>query len=386
MYCDDNRLWRDVLPNLLFQRRPESLDLKNYAFNQVIPSSSMPFSSQTIHFLRATIPDGGSLEDLFELLKVQARYLRNSGPFPTFEEFVTCFQTLDQRYTLFTIPKRSGGFREICAPEKELKIIQLSIASVLVSLYKPAEVVQGFVGGRSIVTNVQAHLNRKYVLNLDLKDFFPGIGFEQVVGVLSGLLDTASPDLIRLIATFCCYQGCLPQGASSSPVLSNLVCGVLDERLHAFAQNYGLHYSRYADDLTFSTDADFQPNWIGEISGIIEQEGFNVNPKKVRLQHQGLRQEVTGLTVNEKPNVSRDYIRLIRSMLHKWETLSYEEAQNTFLNSFEPRHAKYGRTPIRLVDVLEGRLNFLRMVRGDNDDIFGKYYQQFIQLRSRDRV
>ena len=165
-------------------------------------------------------------------------------------------------YKEFDIPKRSGGTRRITAPTGKLKDIQRCISAIVAPYYRTPECVHGFAEGRSVATNARNHTGRNYVLNIDLKDFFPTITYTRVMKSLQELgFNEEVSDIISRLCTIPMWderkemwRNALPQGSPSSPLLSNIVCSSLDQRLSALAQRYGVTYSRYADDMTFSSD------------------------------------------------------------------------------------------------------------------------------------
>jgi hypothetical protein len=244
--------------------------------------------------------------------------------------------TRGYEYRKFTIPKRRGGARTIEAPTEKLKALQRRILRRLLDALKPHDAATGFVAGRSIVHNAEPHTEQGVVINLDLADFFPSITAGQVEQVwrARGWNAEAATALTRI----CTEEGHLPQGAPTSPMLSNLVCYRLDARLAALAEKFDGAYTRYADDLTLSFPAfgknkrrrpkpKGQPShkrndgptrrilaWAREI---IEAEGFRIQmKKKVRIQRPHQRQTATGLVVNEEVNLPRKTRRLIRAMQH----------------------------------------------------------------------
>ena len=230
-------------------------------------------------------------------------------------------------YSTFSVAKRSGGERIICTPNEQLKAVQRKLAKLLQSRRNemretgncPCVLSHGFETKRDIFTNAKIHRNKRFVLNLDLEDFFGSIHFGRVVGYLeknkSFLL---SHEVAVAIAQLCCYHGKLPQGAPTSPVLANMVCDVLDYRLLKIAKKYRVDYTRYADDLSFSTnDPKFLENYDAfyhEVAGTIKRAGFMVNEKKTRLQYRDSRQTVTGLIVNKIINIDRQYYKDTRAM------------------------------------------------------------------------
>ena len=260
----------------------------------------------------------------------------------------------DNCYVSFHVPKRSGGEREICAPDDDLKEIQKKLASFLqdqrIQMQEERDVPQllshGFEPGKNIFTNAKIHRNKRFVLNLDLEDFFGSIHFGRIVGYLEKNKSLAfSHEVAVAIAQLCCYQGKLPQGAPTSPVLANMVSEVLDFRILKIARKYRLDYTRYADDLSFSTnDSTFLERYEScyhELSGTIKHAGFAVNEKKTRLQYRDSRQTVTGLVVNRKINIDRRYYKETRAMAHQlYKTGEFQiNGSKGTLNQLEGRFA-----------------------------------------------
>ena len=237
-----------------------------------------------------------------------------------------------KRYKHFTIPKKSGGVRDIHAPVKGLKSMLTYLNVVFQAMYEPTEAAMGFVPGRSIADNASVHVGKYYVFNTDLKDFFPSIQQPRLWAVLQLKPFSLNKELASVIAGLCCMQdangdGVLPQGSPCSPILTNIICRQLDRRLTGLAKRFNLKYTRYADDITFSSDYNvFQDDseFMNEFKRIIADQHFIFNDKKTRLQRSNERQEVTGLVVNEKVNVVREYVRDIRNLLYIWKRYGYE--------------------------------------------------------------
>lgn len=241
------------------------------------------------------------------------------------------------KYVEFEIAKRSGGKRKISAPVPKLKLLQRHLANILYQylldiekLNKPRRPLShGFAKSLSIVTNASVHKRRRYVLNFDLKDFFPSIHFGRVRGVLiKDKRFELNKDVATAIAQIACHENSLPQGSPCSPVLSNIVSNILDIRLARLARANKCTYSRYADDLTFSTnrkefpsdlafsDSSSAGKWLlgPALVKEIEKTGFEINETKTRMQVRGSRQVTTGLLVNEKVNIRPEYYRNARAM------------------------------------------------------------------------
>lgn len=285
-------------------------------------------------------------------------------------------------YFNFQIPKKSGGVRNICSPNEDLKNIQIKMNDYLQAMYyyaKP-ECVHGFVyspysGGSKnyIVSNAQIHCNKKHVLNMDIKDFFPSITAKQVREALTGPVFNMSDEIAVIVALLGTYKKVLPTGAPSSPILSNIVCLKMDKALQEYCSLKHLTYSRYADDLTFSSHEHITQEIIKEIQTIINNSGFSLNEKKFRLISSKGKQVVTGLVVNKKVNVDRRYIRRIRAMLYSWEKMGVEIAA---AKHFQAKHLKTEDSQ-KFIKKLGGQIEFVGQVRGKNDEIYSKLYKYY---------
>jgi RNA-directed DNA polymerase len=300
-------------------------------------------------------------------------------------------------YRTFDIPKRSGGTRLIESPPVPVIVFQKKLARALNELYQPKVTAHGFIRGKSIVTNARHHLGAHLILNIDLADFFHSIHFGRVFGLLQKPPFSLPPKVAAVLAHLCCYKKRLPQGAPTSPILSNLVCRGLDTKLSQLGKTVGVRYSRYADDISFSTKRSEFPKRImdrglsddavvlaEELRAIIKSEGFTVNDKKTRVLAANVRQVVTGVTINVKPNVHWSYTHSLRGALWCWRRLGYKEADRRFRESFDkkPRH---GAQP-ELSHHIEGKLAFLTMVRGEDDPVASQYRLEFAHLAERTAV
>jgi RNA-directed DNA polymerase len=238
-------------------------------------------------------------------------------------------------YFTYQIPKRRGGVRTIRAPSAELKALQRRILHRLLRRLRAHECATGFERGHSIVTNALPHVGQEVVVRLDLRDFFPSITARRVEGYFRRIGWDA--EAAALLTMLCTYEGSLPQGAPTSPRLSNLVNHQLDARLCALAAARGAVYSRYADDMTLSWSGEragdvrrMNPKTLAEIhrparfndlihavKAIVEDEGYRLHTKKkLRIARRHDRQVVTGLVVNEKVNLPRKTRRWLRAVEH----------------------------------------------------------------------
>lgn len=216
------------------------------------------------------------------------------------------FASEDSFYTQMQIPKKSGGMRNIEIPSDRLKGIQRWILRNVLGNIEEHEACYGFTKGKSIYDNAFLHVGKQCVLNMDLKDFFPSITQKDVFNIFyqRGYTKKVSYYLAKLLTK----DEILPQGSPASPQISNIVAKHLDKRLSELAKQYNATYSRYADDLTFSGSSNIK-NMIPIVTRIIQEEAFQVNEKKTRYSFYFQRQEVTGLIVNKKVSVPKEYLR-----------------------------------------------------------------------------
>lgn len=286
----------------------------------------------------------------------------------------------DTSYYAFKIPKKKGGYREIDSPNSSLKLIQKRINYLLSVIYygmKPA-CVHGFVKtvteqgeSFSIASNAAQHVKAQYVVNIDLKDFFHSIDIWRVKRVFMSYPFFFGNDLAAYLALLTTYQERLPMGAPTSPVLSNLACFLFDRRMIRFAEEQELSFTRYADDLTFSSNKKITESTIYAATQIINEYGFTVNEEKTRIFTNRGQQLVTGLKVNEKVNVDRKYIRNIRAMLNNWATHGLVKA------------SERNERDSQFLNILKGKLDFLSMVRGKDDTIYLKLHEKFWNLQQQ---
>jgi retron-type reverse transcriptase len=239
-------------------------------------------------------------------------------------------------YVSFTVPKKSGGVRTLSSPHRSLARCQEWILRNIVDQVPVHAAAHGFVRGRSTLSGARPHVGAEVVLNVDLKDFFPTITFPRVKGVFQQLgYSPAAATILALLCTECPrrlveYAGeklhvataerGLPQGACTSPGLSNLIVRRMDARLQGIATRLGWTYTRYADDMTFSTSGEAAQRLayvMARIRHIAGDEGFALHAEKTRVQRPNVRQSVTGIVVNERAGVPRETVRRIRAILHR---------------------------------------------------------------------
>lgn len=271
-------------------------------------------------------------------------------------------------YRRFYIPKKTGGKRLISTPMPRLKKAQHWILENILNKIDPTESAHGFVKKRSIVSNALPHVKAEVVVNIDLKDFFPSINYRRVKGLFIAL--GYSEQISTIFALICTEPDCdqveldgetyyaagsdrfLPQGAPTSPAITNLICRKLDLRLKGIATKLHFNYTRYADDLTFSASGIATSNTstlLGFVKKIIKDEKLHINPDKLRVQRKGARKEVTGIVVNDKPSVCRKDLDKFRALLHQIEK------EGTI-------KGKHWNNSNNLLASIKGYANFVKMV------------------------
>ncbi|MEK7468206.1 MAG: reverse transcriptase family protein [Planctomycetota bacterium] len=241
-----------------------------------------------------------------------------------------------RHYATWKIPK-ARGHRTIEAPKKQLRAVQRVIHREILSKVAPSAAAHGFCKGRSPRTNAMPHVARKLVVKLDLRDFFWQVKRNRVAGQFRAL--GYPEEVARLLWRLCCHKGRLPQGAPTSPALTNIVCRRLDARLTGLAGKYSARYSRYADDLTFSFEAANLgvQDPLRVIRRILRDEGFSIAREKTRFLRRMSRQTVTGITVNAKLSPSREEARALRALLHEARTKGAQVANRNQEKGFSSR-------------------------------------------------
>lgn len=309
--------------------------------------------------------------------------------------FILYVQADSLKYKEFDIPKRSGGLRRIAAPQDRLKLLQRRLADLLQDCLDEIDnntplksnasdfdqISHGFRRRLSILTNARKHRNRRYVFNIDLADFFGSINFGRVRGFfIKDRRFHLDPKVATIFAQIACFKQGLPQGSPCSPIISNLIGNILDVHMTRLAARSGCMYTRYADDLTFSTNKKCFPDSIAkqdkeihniwapgsELLQLVNRCGFSINPRKTRMQYNRSRQEITGLVVNKKVNVRHEYRHNVRAMVHRLTTKG---------NFLLPEHVKDESNSYSLamksgsLNQLHGRLGFIDSIDRYNAEI-----------------
>ena len=275
---------------------------------------------------------------------------------------------LAAHYRKITIPKRSGGTRELSVPDEILKKIQRRIAEVILSSCPISRFATAYRFGASVQRNASPHVGKPMVLKLDVKHFFDSITYSAVKELCFPA--ERFSEQIRILLTMLCYRGdALPQGAPSSPAITNVIMREFDETVGAFCKEHSVTYTRYCDDMTFSGEFD-----VAELTAFVKAElfknGFVLNKEKTALLSKGKRQTVTGIVVNDKISVPATYRDSIRQEMH-------------YINKFglESHLAKISTNEVKskYLEKLLGRTNFVLQAAPDNKE-FSKYKSTLISM------
>ena len=294
-------------------------------------------------------------------------------------------------YHRFKVPKRNGTFRDISSPKDYLRWMQCRLKKDIFEKLPLTKSATAYKKGGSVINNASPHLNKKVVVKMDLKDFFFSISFARVRGYMHSL--GYSSGIATVLALICCdcqreiidYKGKkyfvaksrrrLQQGAITSPILSNLIATHMDKRISALIKScdQDASYTRYADDITFSTNAENPPirALLAAVNQIVTEEGFEVHPQKTKVMRKGSCKEVTGIVVNEYSNVSRRRVRSFRAYLHHVSKHGIETA------------VWEGATGKNSIQKAIGFASFVHQVRGDKgENILQKCLDTLQEYRS----
>ncbi|MBP0030484.1 reverse transcriptase domain-containing protein [Roseofilum sp. Guam] len=362
---DANDYYCDLLSKLT--------SIKDYLFSRLKKIQTLELKrSQNSEFdrkklLSQNLPLCSSHLDIARLMGFSVGYLR-----------CLAFSRNKYHYQSFEIPKKIGGKRKISAPNQMLKKAQKWIQNNILDKIKVHDAAHGFKIEHSILTNARPHVNQDIIISFDLKDFFPTIsyrrvkklfkslGYSETASIVFGLLCTEP--IIKNIELdgqayelVCWTKRCLPQGAPSSPGITNLLCCNLDQRLSQMANKYGFIYTRYADDLSFSASGeslDYITNIFKGVRSIVRSEGFTLHESKTRVMRKHQQQKITGIVVNQKLNISRKTLKRFRALLYQIE-------QEGFFGKHWGHYRNYD-----LLRFIEGFSNFVYMVNPDKGVLF----------------
>lgn len=330
-----------------------------------------------------------SIDDLVEVINYVYQELL-AGNEISKDDVLSNADLSNKRYHTFSIRKKTGGERVINRPMGALGMMQKALSVIFTICMKIHPKAMGFTEGKSVVTNAQLHIGKNYVYNIDLKDFFHSFKKWQIKRIFTQTPFQLPEEIANYLASLCVHtididgkkEQVLPQGAPTSPILTNILCKKMDIALDKLAKKYKATYSRYADDITFSSNKSVfnNPIFLQELEAIIHKNKLQINPKKTRLQKKTNRQEVTGITVNEKLNTIRKYVKQIRMWLYLIEKYGVKKAETIFRKDYikEKGHIKYNQNP--MFSVIGGKLLYLKMVKSQEDSTYQKLAQRFDKI------
>lgn len=257
----------------------------------------------------------------------------------------------EEHYQKIQIPKRNGAWRTLYVPDSLLKYVQKQILHKVLTQLPVSYCASAYKKGCSLKKNAAPHTGKSIVLKLDILDFFGNITYISVYQhAFPGEL--FPPPVRTLLAHLCCYRDFLPQGAPTSPYISNLVLFPFDRYMERWCKNQNITYTRYCDDLTFS--GSFEPEAvIRKVSSFLLRMGFEINPKKMKICPQGQRQIITGIVVNEKTQVPKTYRRNLRQEIYYIEKFGLSE---------HLAHIHLDLTPEKYLEHLKGKLRYVLQI------------------------
>ena len=340
----------------------------------------MDFNKYKEQFIASFLPEEYNQEEI-KLLLSYAEELYNQGlPIIYDQVHFSKLVGYDYRYLLsisnlqpffykeFNIPKKNGGVRTIMEPYPSLKEIQFWI---LKHILEPAAsehvspVAKAFIPGISLRGNARFHKGKQCVIALDLHDFFGSVTYNSIYAIFKKL--KYSKSVSTLLANLCTCNGCLPQGSPTSPMLSNFVFKRLDDKIFGYCRKNGILYTRYADDMTFSSNQLSPRRLISYIKMLIASHGFKLNGKKTKVMGRGMRQEVTGVVVNEKMQVNRLYRDKIRQELFFCIKFGFDN-HISHMRNLPP----WIKTTRHYINHLYGKVNFVLLIN-PRDNEFLQY-------------
>ncbi len=303
-----------------------------------------------------------SAQDLCEYLNISNKKLR-----------FLCYGKCEYKYTSFEIDKKNGkSKRAIKAPIKQLCFVQEKIKNELEKYYHCPNEVNGFVKGKSIVDNARRHIGKMIIINLDIKDFFTSINYGRIYGLLKSKLFGFNKEVAHLLTCLLTCRGVLPQGSPASPIVSNLIFYSIDKKLKRYCEGKNITYSRYADDITFSFGKDEYLSYFfydvtskelnEDFERIFMNGGFSINKEKTRIQRHYMHQEVTGIKVNKKLNLSKNLKYQIRGLLNAIETYNIEDVAKEYCKRISIQYNKTWEN--KILNKLSGLISYWGMVKG----------------------
>lgn len=297
------------------------------------------------------------------------------------EKYLACLYAvsnhIEEHYHTAVIPKKNGGTRRLSVPDILLRTIQKNIVRNILSERSVSPYAAAYKKKTSILENARPHVGTETVMKLDIRDFFDCITFQMVYQYAFPAI-YYPPSIRMLLTSLCCRNDCLPQGAPSSPAISNLAMRAFDEYMGAWCRERKIHYTRYCDDLTFS--GTFDPKEIKQkVRNFLHILGFELNTKKTRVQNRYCRQTVTGLVVNEKIQVNREYRKQLRREIYYCQKYGVKSHLNRignpdWMRKDEPDAERY-------LQHLLGKINYVLAVNPQDEYFRTKRAEIFLLSR-----
>lgn len=234
-----------------------------------------------------------------------------------------------KHYKLIKLRKKNGGIRQIHSPDSSLKFVQYRILHYILEKIDVSPYATAYIKGKKLKDNAEPHINHKYLLKMDITDFFGSITYLQVISAAFNS-NRFPPQIGAMLTSLCCLDDVLPQGAPTSPMLSNIVMKNFDDIIGNWCKEHNISYTRYCDDLTFSADKPLYNVYL-KVKNMLEKRGFEINESKTKFISNSSSQRVTGLTVNEKVTIPREYKRELRQELYY--VLKFGFAENILRNN-----------------------------------------------------
>jgi RNA-directed DNA polymerase len=325
--------------------------------------------------IRSKLLSTESEEEFICLLNCISKWIPNKSMIEFTKEDIEAIRKSKDDYYHSFYDNRKRKKRKITAPNEKLKTIQSCIKIALESVYNPPPWVHGYVFGKNVKSNAKAHQNRRYLLTLDLKEFYPSISPLRIRNSLTSEKLGIKTQVASLITDLCCYGDQLTTGSPCSPVISNIVCLQMDNKLHNYCNIREITCTRYADDLPFSSDR-LPDRFIWNIKRIILEEGFFLNRKKEKFQKSNSGQFVTNIFVSGNRLKTRlKYRQEVRAMLHNWKNCGKDFCQRKYV-----KYAKGKKNP-DFINSLYGRIQYIGSIHGHDSILYKTFLKEFQRLK-----
>ena len=288
-----------------------------------------------------------SLTDIFNMREKEIYYVSNH---------------ISKHYKRVEIPKKTKGVRILYIPSKKLMYMQRIILNAFLSEYRISECATAYHKGSTLVSNAQPHRNKKYVLKLDIEDFFGSITYGRVYKMF---FEHFPVKYAKLFTELCCYNDKLVQGAPTSPAISNIIMLDFDNRVESYCKENNISYTRYCDDITLSADFSLERTYH-RIKKELQKAGFKLNKRKTHFVKNTHQQRITGVVVNEKIQVPIEYRKKLRQELYYLYRFG---ANNVILKNNYTDYISNGNTlDVKYINSLLGRINYVLQIDPDNNE------------------